>query len=69
MVSRRCNALKYCCLFHISRKMSLGKINELGHFVSDFDPEPDHDKKRKGKQMHILTLKVLVTTIDALGHF
>ncbi|KAK2181367.1 hypothetical protein NP493_401g01005 [Ridgeia piscesae] len=28
--------------------LTLGRINEVGQFVSDFDPEPDHEKKKKG---------------------
>ncbi|ELT87067.1 hypothetical protein CAPTEDRAFT_222842 [Capitella teleta] len=31
-----------------SGKMSLGKINEVGQFVSELAPEPDHEKKKKG---------------------
>jgi hypothetical protein len=29
--------------------MSLGKINEVGQFVSELAPEPDHEKKKKGQ--------------------
>ncbi|XP_014770827.1 A-kinase anchor protein 10, mitochondrial isoform X2 [Octopus bimaculoides] len=27
-------------------KMSFGRINNLGQFVSEYDPEPEHDKKK-----------------------
>lgn len=26
--------------------MKFGKVTELGQFVSDFDPDPDHNKKK-----------------------
>ncbi len=29
-------------------KMSLGKINEVGQFVSELEPEPEQEKKKKG---------------------
>ena len=29
-------------------KLTLGKINELGQFVSEVEPEPDIEKKKKG---------------------
>ncbi|CAH1801919.1 unnamed protein product [Owenia fusiformis] len=30
-------------------KMCLGHVNELGQFISEFDPEPDFDKKKQKK--------------------
>ncbi len=32
----------------ISRHMTLGKVDQFGQFVSEFDPEPDKDKKKGG---------------------
>lgn len=37
------------CL-HVLRKMTFGKVNELGQFIREAEPEPDV-KKSKGK-MH-----------------
>ena len=51
------NVLMFFCIIMSSslyRKMSLGKINELGHFVSDFDPEPDLEKKKKKSSSSLL---------------
>ena len=43
----RCACLTGSFVFQAG-KLSLGKINELGQFVSEVEPEPDTEKKKKG---------------------
>ena len=31
------------------REMMLGQVNSVGQYVSALDPEPDEDKKKRGK--------------------
>jgi len=38
--------------------MTFGRVNELGQFISDFDPGPEQDKKGLGK-LHYMTLSNL----------
>ena len=34
--------------------MSFGRVDDLGQFVSDFDPGPEHDRKGLGMELVIL---------------
>ena len=43
----RCTSVTGSFIFQAG-KLSLGKINELGQFVSEVEPEPDIEKKKKG---------------------
>ena len=47
-------------MYSISRKMSFGKVDEFGRFISEFDPEPDQDRKKGAYSKHSLKKNIVL---------
>lgn len=43
--------------------MKFGKVTDLGQFVSDFDPDPDHDKKKLGTVFYFIDSMISIIFI------